>query len=133
MIGIQVQIIHKDYKDGFLDNSFFNNKTKIWLAPPQGLMLNKVTFEAYNRKKDIPESLELNTQEEEHLEDFKRKIIYPSVIEAEKKDKSFSSWLEEVISEDKAGRMIEESSDEGEDGKSDVVDEEDEKDKKKAD
>ena len=63
MIGIQVQIIHKDYKDGFLDNSFFNNKTKIWLAPPQGLMLNKVTFEAYNRKKDIPESLELNTQE----------------------------------------------------------------------
>lgn len=50
-------------KDGFLDNSFYNNKSMVWLAPPQGLMLNRVTFEAYNKKKDIPESLELKPEE----------------------------------------------------------------------
>ena len=27
------------------------------LAPPQGLYLNKLSFDAYNKKKDIPEKL----------------------------------------------------------------------------
>lgn len=58
-----VQIINKEYKDGFLDNSFYNNKTRIWLAPPQGLMLDRVTFEAYNKKRDIPETLDLTPEE----------------------------------------------------------------------
>ena len=42
MIGIIIQIIQLDLKDDFLDNSFFNNAVNIWLAPPQGLLLNTV-------------------------------------------------------------------------------------------
>jgi tRNA pseudouridine38-40 synthase len=63
MIGIMVQIIHQDYKDNFIDNSFYQNSIAIWLAPPQGLFLDRVTFEAYNKKLDIPEKLEFNPEE----------------------------------------------------------------------
>jgi len=63
MIGIMVQVIHEGLKDGFIDNSFFQNSVNIWLAPPQGLLLDGVTFDAYNRKNDIPEKIEFNEEE----------------------------------------------------------------------
>ena len=63
IIGIMAQVLHGDLKDQFIDNSFYQNAVAIWLAPPQGLFLNRVTFEAYNRKIDIPEKLEFNEEE----------------------------------------------------------------------
>ena len=63
MIGIMVQVIQEDLKDNFIDNSFYQNSVNIWLAPPQGLFLDRVTFDAYNQKTDIPEKLEFNPEE----------------------------------------------------------------------
>lgn len=42
MIGILIQIAQEDEKEHFFDNSFFQNTQRIWLAPPQGLFLNRV-------------------------------------------------------------------------------------------
>lgn len=42
MIGSLIQIYHQDLDESFLDNAFTYNKTPIWLAPSQGLLLDKV-------------------------------------------------------------------------------------------
>jgi tRNA pseudouridine38-40 synthase len=63
MIGIMIQVIQTGHNDQLIDNSFFNNAVNIWLAPPQGLLLDRVTFDGYNKKKDIPELLEFNENE----------------------------------------------------------------------
>ena len=43
MMGIMVQIVHGGEKEQFLDNSFYQNTQKLWLAPPHGLLLNRVS------------------------------------------------------------------------------------------
>mgnify|MGYP002623221577 FL=1 len=63
MIGIMIQIVHQDLPDQFLSNSFYNNAVQIWLAPPHGLLLDRVTFDGYNKKKDIPEPLDFTEEE----------------------------------------------------------------------
>jgi hypothetical protein len=63
MIGIMIQIIQSDLKDSYLDNSFYQNSVDLWLAPPQGLLLDRVTFDAYNKKRDIPEPIVFTEEE----------------------------------------------------------------------
>jgi len=94
MIGIMVQVIQEDLKDNFIDNSFYQNSVNIWLAPPQGLFLDRVTFDAYNQKTDIPEKLEFNPEEEEKVTEFKENVIYPLIADAEFTHKMFSDWLQ---------------------------------------
>jgi len=57
----------------------------LWLAPPHGLFLDRVTFEAYNKKRDIPEQIVFNESEEKDIVEFKQNIIYPAILNAEKK------------------------------------------------
>jgi tRNA pseudouridine38-40 synthase len=63
MIGVMIQVIQTGQNDSFIDNSFFNNAVKIWLAPPEGLLLDRVTFDGYNKKKDIPMRLDFTPEE----------------------------------------------------------------------
>jgi tRNA pseudouridine38-40 synthase len=116
MIGIMIQVIQEDLKDGFIDNSFFQNSVNIWLAPPQGLFLDRVTFDAYNKKTDIPEKLEFNQEEEDKVTDFKDNVIYPIIVEAEFKNKTFTEWLNTTKNLQAQGKvqLMDESS-EGED------------------
>lgn len=43
MIGSLVQIFQEDHDASFLDNAFTFNKTPVWLAPSQGLLLDRVS------------------------------------------------------------------------------------------
>jgi tRNA pseudouridine38-40 synthase len=43
MIGSMVQMFQDDQDASFLDNAFTFNKTPIWLAPSNGLLLDRVT------------------------------------------------------------------------------------------
>lgn len=58
------------------------------LAPPQGLYLNKLSFDAYNKKKDIPEKLQ-----------FDDVVTIPSLKEKinqfiiEKDDSEWKEWI----------------------------------------
>lgn len=51
------------YEPDFINNTFFNNQMPIPLAPPHGLFLLNLFFDSYNRKKEIPEKIELNEEE----------------------------------------------------------------------
>jgi len=53
MVGSVVQIFHGDLDaKHFMDNSFTNNGVLVALAPGDGLMLEKVSFERYNQNND---------------------------------------------------------------------------------
>ena len=56
-MGIIVSIFLEELPDGFLDNTFYHNVVPIRLAPAEGLFLNRITFEGYNRKFDAIEPL----------------------------------------------------------------------------
>ncbi len=43
-----------NYEPEFILNTFFRNQIGIPLAPPHGLFLNNLSFESYNKKKEIP-------------------------------------------------------------------------------
>lgn len=44
MIGSLIQIFQEENDESFLDNAFTFNKTPVWLAPSQGLLLDRVDF-----------------------------------------------------------------------------------------
>ena len=44
MIGSLIQICQLDLPETHIENAFTNNIVKVWLAPPQGLFLNRVTL-----------------------------------------------------------------------------------------
>jgi len=94
MIGVILQIIHSDLKDDFLDNAFYTNTVLLWLAPPEGLLLNRVFFDGYNKKIDIPEKLVFTPEEEQLMSDFKEKVICPMIYQSEIQEKTFTLWLE---------------------------------------
>lgn len=99
MIGMMVQIFQKDLPNVFLENSFFQNHVIIWLAPADGLFLNRMLFDGYNRKGDIPEALSFTEEEEKKIEEF-RKVLQVVVIESDLKNQSFSKWMERIIEND---------------------------------
>lgn len=39
----------------------------VWLAPSEGLLLDRVFFKGYNNKKDIPMKLDLDEEEEKQV------------------------------------------------------------------
>ena len=51
-MGIIVSIFLEELPNGFLDNTFYHNVVPIRLAPAEGLFLNRITFETYNRNLD---------------------------------------------------------------------------------
>ena len=42
MVGCLIQMCQLDLDEQYLENSFLNNVIRIWLAPPNGLFLNRV-------------------------------------------------------------------------------------------
>lgn len=44
MIGSLVQMFQEDQDSSFIDNAFTYNKTPVWLAPSQGLLLDRVSY-----------------------------------------------------------------------------------------
>ena len=54
-------------------------------------------FDAYNKKTDIPESLVLADEEYANIEDFKQRVIYKEVYEANEEGNVFDHWMEERI------------------------------------
>jgi tRNA U38,U39,U40 pseudouridine synthase TruA len=60
--------------DSYLDNSFFHNQARVWLAPAEGLYLEQMLFDFYNKKNDIPELLIFDDKEKLLLENFRTYI-----------------------------------------------------------
>ncbi len=49
-----MQICLFNEPETFVENTFYNNQIKILLAPAEGLYLESLRFDSYNRQPDIP-------------------------------------------------------------------------------
>lgn len=54
MIGTVLFCLYNDYEPFFIENTFKGNFISLWLAPAEGLLLDRITFEAYNNKNNVP-------------------------------------------------------------------------------
>lgn len=66
-----ISVFQNDLDEQFIHNSFGQNVCPVWLAPSEGLLLNQIQFEGYNRKHDAPEKLVLDEEELIECDSFK--------------------------------------------------------------
>lgn len=92
MMGMMIQTMQENLDESFMENSFCTNKMPVWLAPGEGLLLDRLNFDAYNKKKDIPEPIVLNDEMEASIEAFKNENIYKCILAYEEKDSVFTNW-----------------------------------------
>ena len=93
MMGMLIQSLQEGLDECFMDNSFCNNKMPVWLAPSEGLLLNRLLFQSYNQKKGIAETMELTAEEEAQIEEFKVENIYKCILAFEEEQKVFTNWI----------------------------------------
>ncbi|KAL4475492.1 hypothetical protein ABPG72_013316 [Tetrahymena utriculariae] len=101
MMGMICMMIQEDYPDNFMDSSFFHNVMRIWLAPAHGLFLNRMRFDSYNKKPEIPEPIEFDKFEEDRLREM-REIIEKAVMNEEDVNAIYKQWIKDV----KAGNEL---------------------------
>ncbi|KAL4476269.1 hypothetical protein ABPG74_010002 [Tetrahymena malaccensis] len=101
MMGMICMMIQEDYPDSFMDSSFFHNVMRIWLAPAHGLFLNRMRFDSYNKKPEIPEPIEFDKIEEDRLREM-REMIEKAVMNEEDVNAIYKQWIKDV----KAGNEL---------------------------
>lgn len=114
-MGLITQVVQEDMPESVIDSSFFHNVTRLWLAPAHGLFLNRMRFDGYNNKDDIPEPIEFKENEENRMAEF-RSIIEKAVMDEETVKTIYTQWLTDV----KEGRFeAEVQAEDGESGNED--------------
>lgn len=93
MVGMMVNVLTEGLDFFFIQNSFCNNKMAIWLAPGDGLLLDRLYFDGYNEKKDIAEKLLLTEDAEKECDEFKRNVVYREVVRVCHETKTFDDWM----------------------------------------
>ena len=61
----------------------------IWLAPADGLYLDRIMFSGYNLKQDVKVKLEFDPQTEQLIETFRSNVILKQIISAEIQDQKY--------------------------------------------
>jgi tRNA pseudouridine38-40 synthase len=73
MVGMLIKICHEDLPGvETLKTAFKKDKFDAYLAPGEGLYLNRMTFDLYNKRKEVPLRVELNEQDEVRIEEFRK-------------------------------------------------------------
>lgn len=80
MVGMMINVISEGLDEFYIQNSFCKNKMNIWLAPGEGLLLDRLKFDAFNQSKDAMEKIEFDAEAEEEIEEFKRDVVYREVV-----------------------------------------------------
>ena len=96
MIGLAIAVVRGFATEDHLKRSMEEPFMDIPKAPGLGLMLEEVHYDRYNRKfggdgQHVP--IEWEAQNEA-IDEFKDKYIYPVVVEAEIKERSMFNWLD---------------------------------------
>lgn len=97
MVGALIQAFQDEVGDSILENSFYLNKVPVWLAPGEGLLLDKLDYSSYNSRADVPEKIELTEEEEAIRVKFKKENLMKKILEFEEKEKVFTDWLHVVM------------------------------------
>ena len=95
MVGSVIFVFQNELDKEFILNSFAENFCNIWLAPSEGLLLERILFGGYNKKQDIPMKLDLTEEENNWAREFKENCIYKSIIQENESKNVFGKWLEE--------------------------------------
>ena len=93
MVGMLIYVFRNDIDTVLIENSFGKSVYDTWLAPSEGLLLDSIQFDAYNKKTDIPESLDLNYKELVESDEFKTDTIYRQIAIECKENDVFGKWL----------------------------------------
>ena len=76
MIGAVFMVMHFKLPEKFIDNTFKDNETNIPTAPGEGLMLNKVSYERYNReKRDLKEQIKPWDSKQDEIEKYRVELV----------------------------------------------------------
>lgn len=90
---MMINVISENLDDFFIQNSFCKNKMNIWLAPGEGLLLDRLKFDAFNQSKDVMEKIEFNAETEEEIEEFKKNIVYREIVRVCHETSVFDDFL----------------------------------------
>ena len=98
MIGMIIFIFKNNLDEIFINKSFEEKKYNILLAPSHGLLLDRIIFKYYNEnKKNLKVKLELDEEEENNVEKFKKEFIYNYIIEKNEEDNIFDKWYDNEL------------------------------------
>ncbi|XP_064163957.1 pseudouridylate synthase 1 homolog isoform X2 [Anguilla rostrata] len=95
MIGLVVAVAQGYADPGVLERSWGESKVDVPKAPGLGLVLERVHFQRYNRRfggDGLHEPLDWS-REEGSIAAFKEEHIYPSILQAEREEKSMLAWM----------------------------------------
>lgn len=95
MIGLVIAVIKGYVTESVIERSWGMEKVDVPKAPGLGLVLERVHFDAYNKRfggDGLHECLEWD-KEEEVIKAFKKAHIYPTIIETECQEGSMISWM----------------------------------------
>ena len=92
-----VQIFQQDGDGWMIDNSMCANKIPVWLAPSEGLLLDELKFNAYNKKTEIPEILEFTEEELQKISEFKNGVLYAEIYKTSEEKDVFTDFLKDNL------------------------------------
>ncbi|XP_017776841.1 PREDICTED: tRNA pseudouridine synthase A, mitochondrial isoform X1 [Nicrophorus vespilloides] len=93
MVGITLAVIRGHTTEETFDKSFLKEKVNVPRAPGLGLVLEYVHYDRYNARYGSDHDKLLWEEENETVEAFKKKYIYPTIVDTEIKDKAMIDWL----------------------------------------
>ena len=93
MVGCMIQVFHGNLGANFVSNTHKDNVMEVALSPGDGLLLERVAYDQYNRMPTTqePVMLKLVSQEEE-VQKF-REYVVSYIAKRELKDNAFTCWL----------------------------------------
>ena len=65
----------------------------VWLAPGEGLLLDRLYFDSYNNSRDCVERIQLNDEAEAEVEHFKKGVVYKEIVRVCHETDTFDEWL----------------------------------------
>lgn len=97
MIGMIIEICRKDLPADLITKSLHKNEhLRVPLAPGEGLMLNRVLYDSYNKMKpDFKMDVIVPKNDMPEVEKFKAELI-ACVGKQEQENKVFSKWMEDL-------------------------------------
>eukprot|EP01017_Pseudomicrothorax_dubius_P049424 TRINITY_DN9191_c0_g1_i2.p1 TRINITY_DN9191_c0_g1~~TRINITY_DN9191_c0_g1_i2.p1 ORF type:complete len:360 (-),score=74.35 TRINITY_DN9191_c0_g1_i2:126-1205(-) len=104
MIGSIVKIRQKELNEQYLVECFSDKRVPdVWLAPPNGLILDKVDFSGYNRKEALAQKLVLTQEEMQKVTEFKKGTLYPFIFSKESEVNLSKTWYTKTMEFEAAG------------------------------
>jgi tRNA pseudouridine38-40 synthase len=90
MVGCIIMVFINQNPPTYIPNTFFRNQICMPLAPARGLYLRALSFDNYNKKKEIPEPLNIESQTVAPLEEAISRFI------TDQDDQEWTDWISQL-------------------------------------